>query len=182
MSGKPARISDYRFCRQDRLLLDANVWIFVYGPNGPNRHNKVKIYSQAFRRMMEKGSQVYIDVLIISEFINRYARMKFELAQKKGASSKKFKEFRQSEAFKPIAKEVADATSLVLKRCQRVESGFKTLDIDALVCEYAKGQSDFNDQVIAEICRRERLKLVTDDSDFRDIGVPVLTENKTMLN
>lgn len=180
MSGKPARISDYRFCRQDRLLLDANIWLFVYGPNGP-RH-KVKIYSQAFRRMMEKGSHIYIDVLIISEFINRYAKMKFDLAQKKGESFKKFKDLRQSEAFKPIAKNVADATSLVLKRCHRIKSGFETLDIDTLVCEYAKGQSDFNDQVIAEICRRERLKLVTDDSDFRDIGVPVLTANKAMFN
>jgi len=181
MSGKPARISGYRFCRQDRLLLDANIWLFVHGPNRPNRH-KAKIYSQALRRMMEKGSQVYIDVLIISEFINSYTRTEFGFAQKKGASFKKFKEFRQSEAFRSIAKEVADATSLVLKQCHRIESGFETLDIDALVCEYAKGQSDFNDQVIAEICRREQLKLVTDDSDFRDRGVPVLTANEAMLS
>jgi len=55
------------------------------------------------------------------------------------------------------------------------------LNIVALVDEYEKGNSDFNDQVLAELCKSKGLTLVTDDSDFADTGLTIVTANQRLL-
>jgi len=101
---------------------------------------------------------------------------------KNNFAKRNFKKFRQSDDFKPVAKEIANATKKILQHCTRVESGFESLNICTLINEYAEGKSDFNDQVISLICSREKLTLVTDDKDFANEGVAVLTANKKLLD
>lgn len=180
MLNKTIAVSNYAFKPGDRLLLDTNIWLFIYGPSKPN-DSRVNVYSQAFKSMISAKSQIYIDVLVVSEFINRYARMRVGFKTKNNAS-KNFKKFRQSKDFEPIARDVADVTKRVLKHCKRIESGFETLKISTLINDYAQGKSDFNDQIITTICRKKRLKLVTDDSDFGGREIPVLTANKKLLD
>lgn len=180
MSGTAVAISDYPFKSEHKLFVDANVWLFLYGPNSPPEDDKSKIYSAAFKNMLEAQSQIYIDVLIVSEFINRYARTRFHLCRKNSEQS--FKKFRRSPSFKGIAKKIAGEVKTVLKHCKRIKNGFEVLDIEDIFDEYAEGNSDFNDQIIAAICKREKLQLITDDGDFKDKGISVLTANKRMLS
>ncbi len=175
MPDKTIAVLSHDFKLEDRLLLDTNIWLLVYGPSKPN-DSRVRVYSQAFKSMIAAKSQIYIDVLVVSEFINRYVRMKSEL------KTQNFKKFRQSKDFKPIAREVADTTKRVLKHCKRVGSGFETLRVNTLIDAYAKGKTDFNDQIIIAICKKKKLQLVTDDADFRNRGISVLTANKKLLN
>ncbi len=179
MTHRAEEISTYDFKSSDALLLDANIWLFVYGPQKPN-DPKVAAYSNALRKILAAKSCIYIDVLIVSEFINAYARMKWNLLC--GPSkTRNFKQFRKSSAFKPVAQDIAADVKCVLKHCTRVESGFESLPIDTLVNEYAAGDSDFNDQILAALCNSKGLKLVTDDADFKRRGVPVVTANKRLL-
>jgi predicted nucleic acid-binding protein len=173
-------IKNYVFEPTDELLLDANIWLSVYGPSKPNDW-RAKVYSRALDKMLKAKSRIYIDVLIVSEFINRYARIKFSIQFPPDRPRPSFKQFRQSAAFKPIARDVAADIRQVLKYCTRVESGFAALDINALITEYEKGNSDFNDQVLADLCRSKDLIFVTDDGDFKDCGLPVVTANRYLL-
>ena len=50
-----------------------------------------------------------------------------------------------------------------------------------LIDEFEKADSDFNDQILAELCKRRNLKLVTHDADFRDRGLNILTTNPRLL-
>lgn len=93
-----------------------------------------------------------------------------------------FKRFRKSSTFKAIAKDIAADVRKLLANCARVESGFATSDIESLVTEYEQGDSDFNDLVLAGLCKSKGLKLVTDDGDFKGKDVVVLTANKRLLN
>lgn len=95
---------------------------------------------------------------------------------------KSFKAFRNSSRFKPVAQDIADATKLVLQHCSPIESGFATLAIDDLITDYAAGNSDFNDQVIVEICRSNGLTLMTHDGDFRSQEISILTANRRLLS
>lgn len=52
--------------------------------------------------------------------------------------------------------------------------------MNELLKDYAAGDSDFNDQVIVELCKREDLTLVTHDGDFKGSGIPILTANKNL--
>lgn len=175
--NKAISVANYNFTPEDKLLLDTNIWLFVYGPQKPSNH-KVATYSRALANILAAESRIYIDVLIVSEFINTYARLRWNFM---GKPCGDFKRFRRSQDFKPIAKGIADDINRVLKHCCRVENGFETLDIIELIAKYAKGDADFNDQVIVALCQERGLKLVTDDGDFRRQGIPVLTANKKLL-
>ena len=176
MRNSAEDIRSYVFKPTDELLLDANIWLFVYGPSKPG-DRKVAVYSRALDKILRAKSRIYIDVLIASEFINAYARLKYNILNPGVA----FKRFRQSADFKPIAQDVAADVRRVLQHCTRVESGFPALDINALIYEYEKGNSDFNDQVLANLCKSKGLKLVTDDRDFKDRGLTVVTANRHLL-
>lgn len=177
MKNEVFAVSSYDFNSSDELLLDTNIWLFIYGPQKPNG-SKVEAYSQALARILTARCKIYIDVLIVSEFINAYARIKWDVL---GKPHNDFKKFRKSEDFKPIAQDIAADTKQILKHCLQIESGFGTLPISSLITEYALGDSDFNDQVIANLCQKKKLKLVTDDGDFRNRNVLIVTANRRLL-
>ena len=174
---KHKSVKRYSFKHHDKLFLDANIWLLLYGPQKP-QGNWVKIYSQVFQRILKAGSKIYTDVLVVSEFINRYARIKHELV----APCSKFKDFRKSPDFKPVAQDTAaDVKKNILKHCRLIESGFSTVGMDDLLDEYAAGESDFNDQVITELCKTNGLTLITNDADFKCKDIPILTANNRLL-
>ncbi|PIQ33942.1 MAG: PIN domain-containing protein [Zetaproteobacteria bacterium CG_4_9_14_3_um_filter_49_83] len=177
MKHNPVAVTDYSFEAEDELFLDTNIWLLVYGPQKPG-DRRVAIYSQALANILAAKSRIYIDVLIVSEFINTYARLKWNVMGKPHGD---FKLFRNSADFKPISRDIAADVKQVLNHCSRVENGFETLDIDALIAEYAAGDADFNDQVITALCHRKGLKLITDDGDFHGQGIPVVTANRRLL-
>jgi predicted nucleic acid-binding protein len=180
MKSRAEDIRSYVFEPTDELLLDANIWLFVYGPGKPGDW-RVAVYSRALDKILRAKSRIYIDVLIVSEFINAYARIKYHIQCLDPSTRPHFKQFRQSADFKSVAQDVAADVRRVLQHCTRVESGFAALDINALIAEYEKGDSDFNDQILADLCKSKGLKLVTDDRDFKDRDLTVVTANRHLL-
>lgn len=180
MRSSAEDIRSYVFEPTDELLLDANVWLSVYGPSKPGDW-RAAVYSKALDKILKAKSRIYIDALIVSEFINRYARIKYYVQFPDPGTRPHFKRFRQSADFKSVAQDVAADVRRVLQHCTRVESGFAALDINALIDEYEKGNSDFNDQVLADLCKSRGLKLVTDDRDFKGRGLAVVTANRHLL-
>ena len=168
-------VKNYNFTAEDELFLDTNVWFLIYGLQKPC-DSRVSVYSSVFRRILDAQSRIYIDVLIVSEFINVYSRKRSKIDP-----NVKFKTFRNSLDFKTIAQETADSIKRVLAHCFCVESRFEMLDVESLIGEYARGGADFNDLVIKELCKSRGLKLITDDGDFDGQGIPVLTANKRLL-
>ncbi|MDE0080035.1 MAG: PIN domain-containing protein [Caldilineaceae bacterium] len=170
-------VSRYPFSVKDDLFLDANIWLFLYGPQQPRPPSYIRTYSNAYRRILSAKSRIHVDVLIVSEFVNRYARLQQNLF----APGSKFKQFRNSPAFKIVAQDIAFNVDRILKHSSRFESGFAALDMSELLNEFAAGASDFNDQVIAELCKSNGLTLVTHDGDFNAPGLSVLTANRNLL-
>ena len=170
------RVENYEFDPGDEFFLDANIWLYIYGPQKPLDW-KVETYSWTLGRILEARCRIFIDILVISEFINTYSRIKSKLV----APKINFKKFRKSPAFKSVGKEVTDNAKRVLNHCSRIESGFAGLRIGDLLNDYSKGDLDFNDQVITELCRLKGLRLITHDGDFRGQGIPILTANNRLL-
>ena len=128
--------------------------------------------------MLRAKSRIYIDVLVVSEFINAYARLKW---RDTSSYPNTFKTFRSSSYFKPVAEDIADDAELVMSHCSMIESGFTTLPMNDLLADYATGDSDFNDQVITELCKSNAFTLITNDSDFNTQEIPILTANASLL-
>jgi predicted nucleic acid-binding protein len=180
MRNDAKHIEGYAFTAADKLLFDTNIWLHIYGPQGNPADRRAKIYSTALARILAVQCQVYLDVLILSEFVNRYARLRYDILRPTGWP-KEFKSFRRSAAFKPIAKDIAADAQRVVKHCERIDSGFETVNMDILLAEYGDGVADFNDQILVDLCKAQALILVTHDADFRNRGLTLLTANQHLL-
>lgn len=177
MRYKAGEIRHYNFTAQDKLFLDANIWLYLYGPPKLRSYWR-SIYTSIFNRILRAKSRIYIDVLVVSEFINAYARLKWRNAS---SYPNTFKTFRSSSDFKTVAQDIVTHIQQIMKHCTRMESGFTTLPINDLITDYATGNLDFNDQVITEICKNNGFTLITNDSDFKTQEIPVLTANTKLL-
>jgi len=178
MTGhKVTAVDNYEFTSGDQLFFDTNIWLYIYGPQKPG-DSRVRTYSGALRHILEAQSQIYIDVLIISEFINAYAKIRWSSA----GSELKFKDFRNQSDFRPVAQDIASDVRCVMEHCSRIEHDFAALEIDSLLDDYAEGRHDFNDQMIARLCERSGLTLITHDADFKGQQIPILTANRRLLS
>lgn len=181
MKNNSFEISSYGFSPADNLLLDANIWLYVYGPQGNPKDWRTRAYSRALANALRANSNLFIEVLILSEFINRYARFEHNIRARQGAAPSDFKRFRNSADFQPIATAIANDVRRVLAYSNRTDNGFDTLDIIVLLSEYELGKSDFNDQMLAALCKSRGFSLVTHDADFKDKGLTVITANHNLL-
>ena len=140
MNSLAQHIDHYKFTDSDRLFLDTNIWIYMFGQSSEALDRLRYRYSTALSRAIEAKSQLFTDVLVVSEFINTYARKECEYL----STAKNFKEFRRSKEFKSIAKEIAYAAGKITEYATLLESGFSDLQIDDVLADYAKGEFDFN--------------------------------------
>ena len=180
MQNKIISISNYAFTRGDSFLIDANIWIFLYGRQDP-RDRRIEIYSNALKEILKNSCQIFVDVLVLSEFINRYARIEHKFAKTEGCPEN-FKDFRNSASFQPVARGIAAACRSILKNCMRTESLFEQVDIEAVLNDYEAQHRDFNDQILSGICREKKLQMISDDWDFRNLEINLLTANKKLLS
>ena len=191
MNHKATQVEQHNFTSKDKLFLDANIWLCLYCPQGSQQY-WVKTYSDVFDRILDAESQIYIDVLVLSEFINTFARQEWRFAKEALEFAEQqceltesdiysFKDFRNTPNFELIAQGIATAAKQIMKHCSRVESCFTILEMDNLITDYETGNFDFNDQVITEICKSNGFTLITNDSDFKTQDIPVLTANSKLL-
>ena len=175
---KPKDIRSQKFTADDKILLDANVWLFLQGPPGDPKDDRVAIYSRAFADMLAAKCLVIVNALIMSEFVNRFARLQFGLVKK---PAENFKDFRNSPDFKPIAAWIAEESRCIFYVANRIECGFSSLNHTDLLNAFESGGADFNDLIIADICRRNNYTLVTHDGDFCNSEFSILTANNKLL-
>ncbi len=180
MNTKVYSIQSYKFTSNDAVLFDANVWMYIYGPASHISSQYRYAYTLALRRIRGAQIPILLDTLVLSEFINAYARFFYHKlpAENKPAD---FKIFRNSLNFKPVAEQIARRAKKILNKTESTKNRFKSVQIGAILSEYAEGEADFNDQVLAEICRANNIKLVTHDADFSGYNLTILTANPKLL-
>ncbi len=178
MTTNASDISSYTFSNDDRLFLDANIWLTVYGPS-PKTDRKQRIYSGALKDIRNVGASIFIDPLILSEFINVYARYEYNIFSVNPKPS--YKNFRNSTDFIPIAQDIGRQVRYILGMCECVESGFTTTSLHDLLNEFARGGADFNDQMFCRLCTAQEYTFITHDGDFKNSGLTILTCNQKLL-
>lgn len=184
MKNKAHDVRQWSFLPSDRILPDANFWINVFGPAasaGP-RKNRAVHYSNAFRAMLTNRTRLYVDVLILSEFVNVLARQEFNTRFSTKYGVRGFKAYRDSADFVPTAKMIAREARKILARSTRLDHSLAEWDFIGLLGDFESGSEDFNDQLIVEMARKHSLCLLTDDGDMTDGGVTVLTANQRLIS
>lgn len=179
----PARIHDahsYNFFSQDEVLFDANVWLYLEGPPGQPQP-WVDAYSALLERILVRGCVLVTAPLVLSEFINRYIAIEYGAWSQRRSKSRK--EFRSSAAFGPVLAGLDQACRNILGKCGRTVRQEVTLtELKADAGTFGRGGHDFNDLILARLCRQDGLILVTNDADFAAMdGLTIVTANRRLL-
>jgi len=183
MRNKAYDLANWSFSVQDRVLPDANFWINVFGPAATvgQRGNRTQSYTRAFQNMLRNKVSLFVDVLILSEFVNVLARQEFNTRFKNTYGPTGFKAFRNSADFRPIARVIASESRKILKHSKPLDHAFSEWNTSQLLTDFERGGEDFNDQLIIEISKKHSLKLLTDDGDMTNGGTTILTANPRLL-
>jgi predicted nucleic acid-binding protein len=166
----------YDFPSEKGYFFDTNIWLYIYGPIGwPDQMSSV--YSRVLREVRDSNGTIYINCMIISEFINAFSRIEF----KQQSTYSRFKDFRNSISFRPVAEDIASNVKKILRNTLACDPDLRVIDLPEIMSFFEQGKYDFNDLVFAEICRAKELVFVTHDKDFSELGVEILTANEKLL-
>lgn len=180
MKNKVYDLSTYAFSKGEHLLLDANVWLYLFHAPSDTLPWFVKNYSAAFKNMLSAKAYLALDALILSEYLNRYCRIEYSALYK--GKYKDFKVFRQSSDYTSVGNGAAFFAREILKLCTRQDHPFSACDVDQALTDFECGTCDFNDRLFVETCRHNGWKFVTNDGDFTNGGIEVLTSNPKLLS
>lgn len=183
-------ISDARkviYDASNPILFDANVWLSLYAPPSGGNDPWAAVYSTVLKRIVECNVPVLIDTTVLGEYINRYCRIEFQAYEDYAHpnSKRSFKEFRMQDfaTYRPIATDAASRVKEMFEiPCiKRINGDFAAMDMLAMLNEFAQGNSDWNDQLIVDICQRNACSLLTNDADFENASINILTCNSKLL-
>lgn len=179
MNNKAYNLSSYSFSQGEQILVDTNIWLYLFPAPGNPQRGFAHQYSSAFSRLVNAQAQPVLDPMVLSEYLNRYCRIEWEGHFKVQYS--KFKQFRQSGDFPAVASSAQIFATRILKFCQIHPISPDELDLNQALADFALGQTDFNDALLVDICKKRNLKLMTNDADFQRGGIEVLTTNPRLL-
>ncbi|MCH6236791.1 PIN domain-containing protein [Cognataquiflexum rubidum] len=172
--GQKFRLQDSNTLVDKGIFFDANVLIYLFWPTGSFHWEKN--YAKTFSILLRQRNQLFVDFLVVSEVINRILRIEHQ----KINPDQKFKDFRDSsdgrEALNDIHTILRDD---VLSRFIVIGKSFSKNDIlDFLTVN----ELDFVDKGTALLCKENNLILLTNDKDFKNSDIDILTGNPSLLN
>jgi predicted nucleic acid-binding protein len=160
--------SMYKIDKNEKVFIDANILIFLFSPDFvSSREYQVDKYSKILELLITNNNELYINSLVISEFINRCLRIDFEKNFQDRNRTKDFKrDYRDSDSYvktlRIIKKEIKKFLKLNVKQ---IHDDFDKVNIIEELDRLDK--LDFNDLMIVKSIEIYGLKLLSDDGDFR---------------
>lgn len=168
------RLQDVGQLRDRNIFLDTNVLIYLFWPTGNLSFEEN--YARAFGVLLRQKNKLFVDFLVISEVINRILRIE----HKKLNPAQTFKEFRDSQNGKDAMNDIyVIVRDNILKQCDVIGKTFNKQDIEnCLIVD----ELDFVDKATVTLCKENALLLLTNDKDFRNVDLDILTGNPHILN
>ncbi|MBZ0154717.1 MAG: PIN domain-containing protein [Alphaproteobacteria bacterium] len=180
MKNKAHDLATYTFSSGEQVLLDTNVWLYLFPAPSGKSSSFVTSYSSALKKMLTDGAYLALDALVLSEYLNCYCRIEWKALYK--TKYKEFKDFRQSSDYASVGTGAALFARKILKLCTCHDHPFSSSDVAKVLTDFEAGTCDFNDGLFVETCRQNGWKFVTNDGDFTDGGIEVLTSNPKLLS
>ena len=179
MKNKAYDLSSYSFSSKEQILVDTNIWLYLFPAPGNPQQRFTNQYSRAFSNLVSAQAQPILDPMVLSEYLNRYIRIEWGGNYK--SRYPRFKDFRNSQDFSAVASAAETFAKKILSFCQVHSISASELDLSAALADFSSGSVDFNDALLVDICKKRNLKLMTNDGDFQEGGIEVLTTNPKLL-
>jgi predicted nucleic acid-binding protein len=178
--GRRYKASDITSLINRNIFFDANVMIYLYWPSG--YYDWEKEYSTIFRNILKQKNNKYVDFTVISEIINRALRTEYEKHLQQNNLTRDdvaFKDFRNSKEGESALNDIYQIIrTKVLSAFYIFGSTYSNEEIESFL---SYDSLDFNDKAIALTCKENDFILLTNDKDFKNADIEILTSNPALL-
>jgi predicted nucleic acid-binding protein len=163
------RLQDVSQLQNRGVFVDANVLIYLFWPTGS--HVWEQNYARVFRTLLKQGNSLFVDFSVISEIINRTVRIEHKKQQPDTA----FKAFRDNpEGQKTLSDIYLIIKTNILSTFKIIGKVFSNQEIEQLLITDGL---DFVDKSTLAVCKENGFVLLTNDRDFKNVDIDVLTGN-----
>lgn len=162
------RSQDFKAQADHKYYFDNNIWMYIFCPIGNyNQDFQIKS-SRILSQIKSKGGSIFINHIVLSEFSNAYIRLEFN-KWKSGITDGKNdykKHFKITQLYQDTQIEILASLKRIIKLTQQCN---ELVEEEIISVINNMSAIDFNDSYYIELCKKENLKLVSNDIDFRTI-------------
>jgi len=161
-----------------KILFDANILIYLFWSTNLTWEKK---YSVLYQRLIIQNNKFVLNFVIISEFINRILKIEYANYLKEHNITEKehsYKSFRDSEIGQELQSDIYIVVqNKLLKKFEIIDKEMTKSEIENILIVDIL---DFSDKFISKLCEEHKLILLTNDGDFKNSGVDILSLNKKL--
>ena len=158
----------------EKFFFDTNILLYLFYSHTVDWASRS--YSSLYMQMLNRKMQMYIDNTVLSEFINRVLRIEYDMKMK--MSPNEFMPFKRY-------RDTIDGQHTVNHANNLVKDILRFILIDGEVMDKMDIQSilivdslDYNDKIIEHLCESKGYILVTNDIDFKESEIDILSAHR----
>ena len=165
------------------VFVDANVIIYWNWAIAGSKQLEID-YSSIYQELIKQKNKLFVDFLVISEVVNKMMRerhnAKILLEQKSNKNFRlSYKQFRNSNE----GQQILDNIYTILKtQIEDFNIVGKSFSEDDIINFLNVDNLDFNDKGILQMCQENNFVLLTNDEDYKNSDIDILTCNRQILN
>lgn len=158
-----------------KVFFDANILLYLYWSTHLRWQEQ---YSQIYSKLIDQKNPFVLHYVVISEFINRAIKIEYSNYLRENNITNKdfsYKSYRDSETGKEVQNDVYTLVkSILLEQFEIVNKNLNQTEIETML---EVDCLDFSDKLINQLCKDNNFVLLTNDRDFKDTGIDILTLN-----
>ncbi|WP_195757826.1 PIN domain-containing protein [Bacillus subtilis] len=160
-------LNTYTIQPEDKFFFDTNIWMYIHCSIGNYNPQLVQDYSDFYQKIKTQGNRILTSALLISEFVNTYSRLEFNLKKHKDGLKDFKRDFRSNPKYKPLFNNINLVTERkILSNTVKIQDHFNVFKEQDFFSK--PGTYDFNDEYYCYIAEKLEFKIVTHDKDFRN--------------
>ena len=75
MKSKACDLSSYSFSSDDQVLIDTNIWLFLFPAPCDSEDKRSQKYSDDLHRLQKAEACLVLDPMVLSEYLNTYMKI-----------------------------------------------------------------------------------------------------------
>lgn len=159
------KLDTYVIQKEDKFFFDTNVWMYIHCSIANHNESVVKKYSDFYQKIRLADAEILTSTLLISEFVNTYSRLEFNLIKKDHKLRDFKKDFRSNQKYKKLLDNINLVTEKkILNKTLKIQDDFHEFKEDIFFSN--PNQFDFNDEYFCYLAEKNGFKIVTNDKDF----------------
>jgi predicted nucleic acid-binding protein len=162
-----------------KIFFDANILIYLFGYGTPTNANWEDQYARLYSNLSKQKNSFVVDFIVISEFVNRAIKIEYKnyLANNHLTENNcKYKDYRNSQNGQDALEDIyLTVTDDILNEFEVVEKSYSKND---LIFMCTVDSLDFSDKAIVKICKDNQFILLTNDTDFKNANIDILSCHK----